>query len=230
MNASVTYQQELKFFTESCNFLSLLLNERPTEELIVHLRESSSRIQEIMPFPDTEDRIDEGAGLMLNYLENTKTQTAGEVSQDLAVDWTRIFRGVAPGYSPPPPYEALYRGDNSQENHVKVFLDMTKEYSSLGLCAKGQCSRPDYIGVQMAYLHFLCCEELKRIQEGNLEEVQRFKERTIKFISEHVGQWVLLFSREAKGFARTDFYRGLLNYLPTFIQELKEYECSTYLN
>ncbi|MHB8076291.1 MAG: molecular chaperone TorD family protein [Desulfosporosinus fructosivorans] len=129
---------------------------------------------------------------MFQYIEETRTKPSREIAQDLAVDWTRIFRGVAPGYGPPPPYEAVYIGEDNQENSIKVLLEMTKEYSSLGLFTNCQYSRLDYAGIQLAFLHHLCSQEIKLLEGGNQTEAIKYKSHYSRFAAEHLGKWTAL--------------------------------------
>lgn len=215
MNNKTVYYQELFYIADCCRFLAAVLNTRPTAEFVAGLR--SANTDGFVPVRTSTDKHADGADLIVRYIRQTRTRSPDEVAESLAVDWTRIFRGVAPGYGPCPPYEAMYAGDDSQECQANVMSAVLNAYADAGLVPGNGYSRPDYAGIQLAFLHYLCSRELECLTENNPSEAARFRQQYKQFSAEHLGQWIARYCLQAERFAQTDFYRGVLRYLPEFV-------------
>jgi len=205
----------------TCEFLSVLLNEKPTEAFVEQMRKNSAEFRGRHEMPNSKTPLNEGICHMFKYVETTKEQTASEVSRELAVGWTRLFRGVAPGYSPLPPCEAFYVAEGSQEDHVKIFLELTDEYSARGLIVDAMSlHRPDYVGVELAFVHHLMTQESNFLKEEDFSKAQECRESYCRFAAIHLENWFPLFCREAEKYADSGFYKGLLMSLSEFVSML----------
>ncbi|MFA6808155.1 MAG: molecular chaperone TorD family protein [Eubacteriales bacterium] len=222
MNKNMDVYEVSQEITDTCGFLSMLLNKKPSEELIEHLRKNCLETLPSTTDENNNDGLTQGSSLILKYIEETKEEHLAEVAQELAVDWTRLFRGIAPGYGPLPPYEAVYIGKDSQERCTQIFLELNKEYSLHGLSVDCSCSRPDYVGVQVAFLHYLCKHEIELLNQENYKEAQKIKTYYTKFATEHLDKWIVVFCKEAEKYAKTDFFKGLLKFLPEFVLKLTD--------
>ena len=123
----------------------------------------------------------------------------------LARDWTRLFRGVdRKGILPP--YESLYRTGKLLKKPVQ---EMNRLFSDLGIRVPDEWHQPpDYIGVELDFMRFLCSKELDAYNAQEKEVVVAVKaERS--FVEHHLGVWVPQFCVKMTEQAREDYYRGV---------------------
>jgi len=213
--------EDVDMTAKTCEFLSVLLNEKPTEAFVEQMRKNSAEFRGCHEMSNSKKPLNEGICQMFKYVEATKGQAVSEVSLELAVGWTRIFRGIASGYSPLPPCEAFYVAEDSQEDQMKIFLELTEEYSASGIAVDAMClQRPDYIGVELAFVHHLMMQEANFLKEEDFSKAQECRASYRRFAAEHLENWFPLFCREAEKYADSGFYKGLLMSLPEFVSML----------
>lgn len=128
----------------------------------------------------------------------------GDLQQALAIDRTALFRGVDP-QGLLPPYEAFWTGDESG------LQSATAAYRQAGIePTSGQGERPDYLGMELAFLEALAAAEAMRDPEQGplLREMRR------TFIDKHLSSWVPRYCEAATPKANTGFFRSFLALLP----------------
>jgi TorA maturation chaperone TorD len=141
-------------------------------------------------------------------------QADEQVEQELAVDWTRLFRGLRPGYGPPPPYEGVYLGGDG----LQAIQAVARFYHSHGLGpADGAGNRPDYIGLELDFLRHACEQQAGALEKGETGEAEKWQEVEESFLEEHTGKWIGAYCERAIAEARTDFYRGTLRLMGAMI-------------
>jgi TorA maturation chaperone TorD len=171
-----------------------------------------------------EDMI-AGAALMLDYLKKTSEMDLAQLTEKLGVDRTRLYRGVAKGYGPPPPYEMVW--SNKAEDYG-VLQTISKVYRDAGLEPSPDTKdRLDYISVEMDFMRELAQNEVNAWNSGEpgpagSESASQLLEREMDFMTNHFGGWVPFFIEEAFKFVETDFYRGHLLMLRGFVSMQKE--------
>ena len=122
---------------------------------------------------------------------------ADEVRVKLAVDWTKLFRGVQKGYGPPPPYESVYLGGGIL--HGPITDRVAREYESHGVkILEPKNELPDFIAVELAFMSALANKEAKAWEggDGDCVEVCRCTEAIPNGASAEMGVKVLLRRRE----------------------------------
>lgn len=138
---------------------------------------------------------------------------AGEANRDelitrLGVDRTRLYRGLKRGYGPPPPYESVYQGSHTVM--AGSALQVKRVYSDRGYRPPPIGNEPpDYVGIELDFLRFLCCEEAAAWRSRDKDKAQDYINTEYDFINNHVGSWVPRFCDEVLTHAREDFYRGI---------------------
>lgn len=128
----------------------------------------------------------------------------------LQVEWTRLFRGVAKGYSPPPPYESVYK-----EGVLggKVSQTVADAYARSGISVSSASTElPDFIGVEFKFMSTLADKEAKA-WGSDPEEARLLIEAQRQFAADHVRPWVPRFCEKARKLAETDFYRAVADLL-----------------
>ncbi len=201
------------------SFMATLLNERPDETFVKNLKAAGG---------DFICALAEEAGLtgglaqafrdMAKYVEEKRSRPGHEVQQDLAVDWTRLFRGVSPAYSPMPPYEASFMGDGT--NDVQLIQGVDQLYRSNGLTISNDYNdRPDYIGLEFSFLQYLAEAEAQAWQNGDADLACSHQEAAKAFLRQHLGAWINTFTAPAMRFAKTGFYHGFLQLCERVVAE-----------
>ena len=189
--------------------LAALFNQSPDTSLVRRLR--SIGIADLLAaFADLEPASRQGLQEIASYVAQTHDLTESELATALGVDWTRLFRGIRPGYGPPPPYEALYRKD------IKNPLDLLQAimgcYSKYNLAtAPDQANRPDYIGLELGFLSYLAETEAQAWEQDDQASASQLREQSDRFYAEHLSRWASAFCQAALAHCQTGFYRGLIH-------------------
>ena len=148
-------------------FLASVFNHRVDSDFIHRLRGGGIRSLLVDDRPESiSSDIKLGLDEMSGFIQAAHGKTDIETEQELAVDWTRLFRGVNPEYGPPPPFEGLYvkGGTNSPE----VLEAVLRCYRENGFSPDPDFqNRPDYIGMELDFLGLLSEREAEALEEGD---------------------------------------------------------------
>ncbi len=200
--------------------LAAFLNHRPDSEFLNNLRAAG-----IHQFLDTiveqipPSKIQTGLKELGAFLEDTLQENESKLTDQLGVDWTLLFRGLRPGYGPKPPYGYLHQTMKLSE--MAYLQRISGTYASFGAeIEPSQSNRPDYLGLQLAFLSFLYQQASRAYQQGNAEEAVRLETAAADFFTQELAPWVLTFCQEAQAHCKTRFYHGYLEILVGQIQEL----------
>jgi TorA maturation chaperone TorD len=200
-------------------FLALLLNEVPSLDLVRRLRTVGA---EAFSFAAAAGKADPGVAEAVNeiaaFVEATRGLPEAEAQQQLAVDWTRLFRGVSPGYGPTPPYEGLF-GDGSH-TQLEVMQTIQSAYIENGAVpAEAARDRPDYLGLELGFVSYLAEREAAAWSQGTPGLAADLAARGRAFLAEHPARWAPTFLSAAIAQSQTGFYRGLLRLIQAAVAE-----------
>lgn len=201
------------------SLLATLLNKKPDVELVRNLRLAGVvQLKNSTGNSLARDEMEQALQYMTDFIETTASKTEEEVETTLAVDWTRLFRGVSPSYGPPPPYEGMFRPDLG--DHLEVMKIVIQAYRASGVLTAEECSnRPDYLGIEFGFLSFLATQETKAYVAGQEMKAKRYAAEADEFMDQHLGQWVRKFVDAAHQYVNTDFYRGVLVLIQSVVPE-----------
>jgi len=164
----------------------------------------------------------EGLSLMLHYLESAKQREISTVADELGVDRTRLFRGVAQGYGPPPPLETLWTGPEKREN--ATLQQLAAEYRDARKDPSFDTQeRLDYLGVELRYLISLVQDEKTRLQEGDAAGAREMLAKQYEFLARHLCSWAPRYIETALPEAKTSFYQGHLTFLRGLLTSDQEF-------
>ncbi len=191
-------------------FLATLLNQSPDTALVRHLRKTGGDfIAALADEASLTGSVAQGFRDMAHYVEESREKPVSAVQEDLAVDWTRVFRGLSPAYSPTPPYEASFTGNGG--NEIEIIQEINETYRAHGLSIKDGCNdRPDYIGLEFSFLQYLAETEADAWEAGDAELAETQRTTARAFVRKHLGVWINTFIAPALRFAKTGFYHGFL--------------------
>lgn len=206
-----------------CNFLTLEFLHLPDQDFVAKIQSGEVRgfLAGLAKDEDVHADIAEGAALMSAFLETNAATSADELSNLLGVDRTRLYRGVSPSYGPPPPYESVWNQAATAANKFLAEIAAVYKADGLGL-AEDAYERPDYLGVELAFLETLATRELKALKGNETKQAIKLVERQQWFVKTHLVSWVPLFIGKALEFAKTDYYRGHLLMLRGFLLDQAE--------
>lgn len=125
------------------------------------------------------------------------------------------------------PFEDVYRGttaDGKQERGPLLgvrAIAVRRRYRQAGAEMDRGCKElPTHIGVELAFMGFLCESEAAAIrsetrhalpheERGNVPDSTEYRKLQIRFLQEHLNDWFPQLSRSIQANAKSHFYRGL---------------------
>jgi len=200
-------------------FLASIFNTPPGITLVQQLRALSAQgFTSLFDQGNNEDPSLAGITEIEEYLEVSATVPEEQLVTELAVDWTRLFRGTRTGYGPPPPYESLYIDNN--DNGVTILESLAYTYQEYNAeILQTYHDRVDYIGVEFDFLRFLYELEDESFESDPEEQLSKYSDVASKYFQDHPLKWVGRFCDEAIKYAQTGFFRGFLQMVGQIMSE-----------
>ena len=195
-------------------------NQRPDAALVIHIKALEREFfNQFLRGDDLNPDVQEGISEISTFVMQIKDQPEKTVEQSLLVDWTRLFRGLQPGYGPKPPFEGVYLGED--ENDLKALESVARFYSKHGVApAENAGNRPDYIGLELGFLQFLCEQQAEAWEKGDEKQARESHLAEQDFLKDHLGRWGAIFCARVIEEAKTDFYRGFAHLTKGMIEEM----------
>ncbi len=216
------YSRQAEDRSKVYNLLSRFFMERPRKKMIEMIRSEGFRMA-LRSTSESADIADlkQGAKLVEMFLNSISDQPEDDVELSMAVDFTRLFRGVRKDYGPPPPYESVWRGESqvmgpSTEEVLRFYAD-----SGIGLDMADEL--PDYIGVELRFMALLCLRESKAWKDNDSDGLRRYISQEKAFVVNHILQWVPRYLDAMAEDAQTGFYKGVALLTKGFLCLEKEY-------
>jgi len=130
--------------------------------------------------------------------------------QDLRDEHRRVFSNVIALDCPP--YETLF-GNDHVFGQSYVMGDIAGFYSAFGLQLSPDIhERLDHLSVELEFMHYLAYKESYAILHDGAEKLKTVVEAEKKFVKEHIGRWVPLFSGMLKRKSDYGFYKILADF------------------
>ncbi|MBI4602244.1 MAG: molecular chaperone TorD family protein [Planctomycetes bacterium] len=139
----------------------------------------------------------------------------GAAQDLLRQDFDDLFMVPGPRYVTP--YESVYRDPPIEANArvaPRTYGPSTQAilayYSRIGLqITKGYVELPDYVGLEMACMEYLCTREAECAAAGRDPEAENVRALERRFLREHLGAWVAPLAARIREKAGTEYYRTL---------------------
>lgn len=147
-----------------------------------------------------------------------------DLLQALNRDFHRLFRVPGDGYTRP--YEAVYtdRREVAGEDIGGLLMgqstiEVRKLYDGAGLelCAEVK-ELPDHIGVELAFMSFLCSQEAEARQRDDGEGLGVVLQKELDFLRDHLAQWTGPLCVRIRASARTGFSKAVAEVLEEFVR------------
>lgn len=165
--------------------------------------------------------IRDGLEVIEDHIKDSKDKPIEKLREDLAVAYTRLFRGIKRDYGPPPPYESVYKEGRMVGNSALAVLRKYREVH-LNLLDKHKGVLPDHIGVELNFMHFLCSKEMEAFKNEDQAGALRFLRMQKEFLEKHIMRWFPKFhsaveSHYEKNNGIANFYLGAVKITDSFI-------------
>lgn len=135
--------------------------------------------------------------------------------QDLRDDHRRVFSNVISLDCPP--YETLF-GNDHVFGQSYTMGDIAGFYNAFGLqLSQDIHERLDHLSVELEFIHYLAYKESYALLHDGPEKLQTVVDAEKKFVKEHLGRWVPLFTGMLKKKADYGFYRILADFTADWI-------------
>ena len=159
---------------------------------------------------ETEDRLKAVAAHFDAIEEWISSEGENWNVQDLRDEHRRVFSNVIALDCPP--YETLF-GNDHVFGQSYVMGDIAGFYSAFGLQLSPDIhERLDHLSVELEFMHYLSYKESYAILHDGGEKLKTVFEAEKKFVKEHIGRWVPLFSGMLKRKADYGFYKILADF------------------
>jgi len=187
--------------------LSMFYSERPREGVVKRLKVPEFIHTLKGALSEENNGMNEGLKTLELFINSIKDLPETEVAENLAVDFTRLFRGIKRDYGPPPPYESVYRGEG------RVMGEWTQEVlkkyrdAEIGMDISGEL--PDYIGIELKFIALLCYKEAEAWRDSAITRASKFLKQEQRFMDEHLQEWIPEFCNLIGEESRSSFYKGV---------------------
>jgi len=133
-------------------------------------------------------------------------------SDELAIEFTRLFGGISESYGSVPPFESVVRTGHWGGDCV---LAVTSSYADADIVPPlPEASPVDHLAAELRFLAIACQREAEAWEEGNIRSAMDCVAREREFLDQHVLCWVPKYCQSTERVAATPFYKALLTLTP----------------
>lgn len=126
------------------------------------------------------------------------------------VEFTRLFRGVRKHYSPPPPYESVYREEEARTfGESSINVQQAYRHFGLDLTPELDSEPPDHLSFEMEFIHLLCDREAAAWEHDKEDDALSLLSAQRQFLEKHLLVWLPKFCGKVREFDRLGFFSGL---------------------
>ena len=168
------------------------------------------------------DDMRAGLELLHGFIRDSQGKEPGELVTDLAVERTRLLRGLKPGYGPPPAYESVYASSGEQPV-LQATISVRQAYAEAGVGLPEEVrDQPDFIGFELDFMRHLTAQEAEAWKKGGQEEASNLLKAERAFLDDHLARWVPRFCDVMEKEARLGFYQGIARMTKGFVLDEAE--------
>ena len=200
-------------------FLGAVYNRLPDDQFAESLsgQDLAGFLSSLAGMDGLHEDMREGARLIERFIQTSGGKAVDELRTELAVERTRLLRGVKPGYSPPPPYESIYL-DLDQQPLMQTSVAVMRAYAEAKAVLPEEVhDQPDFIGFELDFMRHLCLKESEAWKRDDRDQALEYLEKEWSFLNEHITRWVPRFCDVMEKEARLDFYRGIARITKGFV-------------
>ena len=139
-----------------------------------------------------------------DFVELIRTLRGRQSLEGLEQEYNRLFAHL--GSTKCPPYETEYGYDNVFQK-TDAMADIAGFYSAYGLeISDINAERVDLISTELEFMSYLTANEAYAREHRNNEQTEICLDTQRKFIHDHLGRWVTLFTQLIKKSTANQFY------------------------
>lgn len=143
----------------------------------------------------------------LELLQTWSRGVSEQTSEEVRVDYTRLF--IGPGKVLTPPWESVYFSEERLTFQQET-LQVREWYRRFGLQVERLYQEPDdHIGLELEFVAHLAKLGLLALEQNDQARFDELRDAQKKFITEHPGRWAFGWCAQVEAQAHTDFYRGM---------------------
>lgn len=117
-----------------------------------------------------------------------------------------------------PPYESEWLGAAGDLLQYHQMADVSAFYSAFGLRLTEGCDeRVDHVGIELAFLQFLCAKEAWAVQAEESSLAGTCRDAQGRFLSEHVARWTPAFFHRVRTCSGSGHYQSLAEFAGDWI-------------
>ena len=133
-------------------------------------------------------------------------------------EWILLFGHSAQGTCPP--YEGEYTESEEGLQQPHELGDLGAFYRAFGLEVGTEThERSDFVGVELAYLSFLCQKQAYAEENGDTELADLTRKAEALFLRDHLGRWAPAFTRRILDRVDRGFFYHLATFMLSFVSE-----------
>ncbi|MDE2484045.1 MAG: molecular chaperone TorD family protein [candidate division NC10 bacterium] len=192
----------------------------PDADPAAHLQTSALIALETM----LERIASEERDVLRPVLTSLRARCADRDLAALQSDHRRVFGHIESSLCPP--YETRYDIRHLFQQ-TQQLADIAGFYRAFGLELSDDANeRPDYLPIELEFLHFLCFKEAYALEHHGPEQVKVVRDAEAAFLRDHLLRWAPSFAGRLKDQAGDGFYEQLATLLLVFLRaEAARWKC-----
>lgn len=128
-----------------------------------------------------------------------------ELTQQLAVEYTRLFAGLHRDDALPPPFESLYRNDTLMG---EINLTVMDSYRQAGYgIIEADAGPQDHIAAELRFVAMLFYKKLEALNQNDSEAVSAIQQHLHHFLKKHLLQWAPQYCQRVRKESTEKFYQ-----------------------
>ncbi len=204
--------------SKSILFVSFFYLKRPDKEFFNKI--TSDEFKLALKEVSSDKKFEESLRYFDKFYKEVEKSKDEGIINNLQVDWTKLIRGIKKGYSLPPPYESVWRGEDAimesfTQEVIKFYVN-----SGTGIDLNGEI--PDHIGIELKFLSILAYLEKEGWESEDEEKVKISVKLQKEFLEKHILTWVPFFCERMFEKAETAFYKAVSLFTKNFLSDVKE--------
>lgn len=183
------------------SFLAAILNNTPNETTVKNLRNY---------FLNNSNEVTDE---MEKFLRESADASDTDIATELAVEWTRLFRGLSPQFGPPPPYTGVYLSKDGVGIDYLISVQNAYKMDGLAPDTGRNRDRTDYLGFELEFMAYLANQVATAQENNDKEKMDEYSRKLDNFAESFVKPWIAQFVNKALPYAKSSFFQGYLKLL-----------------
>ncbi len=186
----------------------------PTQEVYEYIHSQLYK-ETLLEYAASAQCTRELGNVLRELVDLLETRNGIPSREELEGEYNHLF--VHLGSAKCPPYETEYGYDNVFQK-TQAMADIAAFYRAYELeVADTNTDRVDFISTELEYMSYLALKEAYATEHGKEEHLEICQDSQKKFLQDHLGRWVKLFSQILQKPTSSQFYQQLGKLLGLFM-------------